>query len=439
MNIFLIVLGKFASFIATTFHLGSGSTWPGHIALIVNKHFIRDILSKNSIQVILIAGTNGKTTTSKLLQFIAEKHRIHTFHNEEGANLLNGIASTIIRYANTSGKITGYTAAIFEVDENSLSQVLEQITPQGVIILNLFRDQLDRYGEVNSIAKKWQQAIVQLPESTNVILNGDDPQLYYIGTQTKARVSYFGISKDLMSKKDVPHDVDSIHCPNCKKKLTYLKRSYSHLGDFICKFCSFKRERVIDYNDISLSYPLQGIYIIYNTHAALLAAQTLFHHPIEEIIKDLEKFTPAFGRQEIIEYHNKKIFLLLSKNPTGFNQSIDTVLNLDGKKKNFLLALNDRIADGRDVSWIWDVDFEQLIPHAHTITISGDRAYDLALRLKYAFYFNNQTPHLAVFPKLKEALHHLLTVSHDGETAFILPTYTAMLDVRKLLVGKKLL
>lgn len=438
MRSVLIFIGKCVSFVSQRLHKGSGSTWPGHIALGANQRFVADILSHNPhVKVVLIAGTNGKTTTSKLLRFILEKNGLKVFQNAEGANLLNGVASSLIRNSTTNGKITK-DVAIFEIDENTLPLILKQVTPSAILLLNLFRDQLDRYGEVNSIAHKWQTALQKLPKKTKVFINGDDPQLFYLGQHLSAHVSYFGVTDELMRKKELPHDVDSIYCPSCRKKLVYKKISYSHLGDFSCNHCGFKRKNVETFSNLSVTYPLKGDYIVYNTNAALLCAYELFSIPLQTATDELTSFQPAFGRQEIIEYNGKKVFLLLSKNPTGFNQSIQTVIDMNIEPINALVLLNDRVADGHDISWIWDVEFETLLNNTQTLVISGDRTYDLAIRLRYSSD-SMKGEKFIVEENLKEALRMSLERIPKGDMLYILATYTAMLDVRKLLLGKKLL
>lgn len=443
MNVILISIGKLVSFISKKLNKGSGFTWPGHIALTLNRNFIKQTLQNSTLKIVLIAGTNGKTTTSKLLHFILQKQGLRVFHNESGANLLNGISSSIIKYSNFFGKID-YDVAIFEVDENTLPLVLEQINPAAIILLNLFRDQLDRYGEVTTITDKWLRALRLLPHDTNIIINGDDPQLYYIGTKLKCVISYFGVSDSLMTKKEIPHDVDSVYCPNCKTKLTYKRLSFSHLGDFSCSKCGLQRKNVETFDAISAHYPLKGTYTIYNTNAAFLLAEKVFSIKRTELAKELYQFKPAFGRQEEIEYKGKKIKLLLSKNPTSFNQSLKLVAEQKGKY--LLLVLNDRIPDGRDISWIWDVDFEEYTGREINIAISGDRAYDMGLRMKYASRNQNSKiknqngkSKFKIYESLEEAVIETIQSLKSDQTLYILPTYSAMLEVRKILTGKKIL
>jgi UDP-N-acetylmuramyl tripeptide synthase len=448
MNLVLIILGKVVIKISQLLNLGSGSTWPGHIALKFNSKFIENVIAKNkNLKIIVVAGTNGKTTTTSLLKFLLENFGYKVFSNQEGANLLNGIASSLIKNSNFIGKLN-VDYAIFEVDEFVFPNLLEKITPQAIIILNLFRDQLDRYGEVNTIVLKWQSALKKLPQETHVVLNGDDPQLYDTGQNLSLKVSYFGVDRKLMKLKNIPHDVDFIYCPKCFSLLNYRGLSFAHLGDFYCPKCGFKNENIEDFSEKNINYPMEGLYNVYNTNAVLLLIKNNFKFDFQKINRLLEKFSPAFGRQEEIIYQGRKIFILLSKNPAGFNQSIKTIINKmiiknpsfakasEGKKKaNFLILLNDRIPDGRDVSWIWDVDFQPVLAAAKNIFVSGDRVYDMTLRLKY----ENSKKKVNADEKLERAIEEVVRKTKKGERLFILTTYSAMLEVRKILLGRKLL
>ncbi len=433
-DILLITLGKLINFSIKLLSLGRGSTWPGNIVFNLNKNFIKNVLSKNpNLKVVLITGTNGKTTTSTLLKFLLKKNGLKIFQNKEGANLLNGIASSIIKNSNFLGKLN-FDAALFEVDENALPSAVIQTSPQSVVILNLFRDQLDRYGEVDIIARKWRESLKKLTQKTTVFLNADDPQICYLGAGLVAKVITFGLSQNYLNKGELPHDVDSIYCPKCGNRLTYKGISYSHLGDYFCSDCKFERkcDEVLEKNRLKSS--LHGLYSLYNVFAAVLAANYVFNISLIDLKKYLPKFKPVFGRQESVNLNGKKIFLVLAKNPTGFNQSISVVSKKIKKKKdNLLIVLNDRIPDGLDVSWIWDADFENL-PPPKRLFISGDRAYDMALRLKYAGF-----DRFEVGGNLRKTVNKAVSETKERATLYVLPTYSAMLDIRKVILGRKLL
>lgn len=449
LNFFIILISKGLSFFASHTSYGSGSTWPGHIALKFNKSFIKDVVKKNkNLKVFLITGTNGKTTTAKLFKFLAEKNGKRVFYNMEGANLLNGIASSIIKNVGLDGGLK-FEVAIFEVDENTLPLVLAQLEPSAIIILNLFRDQLDRYGEVGTIAKKWENALKNIGSSVSLFFNGDDPLIYHLGSKLKNKVYYFGISKAYMEKKALSHDVDSTYCPNCQKRLDFHLISYSHLGIYECPKCKFKGEKIERFDDKKAIYPLPGKYNIYNTNAAILTAKISLKIDSKEAFGIISEFKPAFGRQESVKFKDREVVVLLSKNPTGFNQSIATLPALAAKSSTLLLVLNDGFSDGRDVSWIWDVDFENLIPAFNQIFISGTRAFDLGVRFRYILAGEkiekgpsdeiNIDNKIFINPALYEAVNTAVNKTTVNRKLFILATYSAMLEVRKILTGKKLL
>lgn len=446
INSLLIIAGKLISSLSRVLNLGHGSTWPGHIALSINRNFIKTIIKANPhLKIILIAGTNGKTTTGKLIQTILEKNKKKVFQNEAGANLLNGISSTLIHQCNKVGVIDK-DFAIFEIDESTLPLILKEISsPDFIIILNLFRDQLDRYGEINTISKKWQDALKKISKKTKLILNADDPQIAYLGLsrgvvsipprgwkRSYTSVFFFGLENKKLASKNLQHASDSAYCPNCGKKLIYNSIYFSHLGDWNCKNCGLKRPSNIFVR--APFYPLHGLYNQYNTNAASILIKNL---GIDEknISAALKNFKPAFGRQEILKVDDRKVQIFLSKNPAGFNESLRTVREL--KTKNILIVLNDQIPDGRDVSWIWDVDFEDYIDRFENIFVSGGRAYDMALRLKYAIQTQNSK--FKIYEELKTAIKKSLKFSNKNETLYILPTYSAMLETRKILTGRKIL
>lgn len=288
--------------------------------------------------------------------------------------MLNGIASSLAQYSNLVGGLN-YDNAIFEVDENTLPLILKEIKPDYIILLNLFRDQLDRYGEVNIITSKWNQSLKKLSSKTTLILNSDDPQIAYLGLNSRAKNLYYGVSGE--SDNTIPeHASDSTYCPKCGYKLAYNNVTFSHLGDWKCNKCGLKKPK--SHIDSFDTYPLPGLYNKYNTHAAVLAAKTLGVADIK-IKNAIRDFEPAFGRQEIIKFNNKNIQILLSKNPASFNQSLDAINKM--KAENLLIVLNDRIPDGQDISWIWDVDFEHKLDKFKRISVSGDRPYDMSLSL----------------------------------------------------------
>jgi lipid II isoglutaminyl synthase (glutamine-hydrolysing) len=411
-------------------NLGNGSTWPGHIALGANKNFIRQILKNSKTKIIVVAGTNGKTTTSSLISTTLNDNGREVIQNLSGANLLNGIASTLISNSDFKSKLNA-DFAIFEIDENTLPLIIKEYPPDFIIILNLFRDQLDRYGEVNIIASNWKKAFEQLSERTTLILNADDPQVAYFSKDIKAKTLFFGLNEVNENVKIQASDSD--YCPKCGKKLNYTNRVFSHLGNWDCQNCSLKRPN-LNINEFS-SYPMPGTYNKYNSLASVLLLRQIGIKD-KDLQKSFAKFTPVFGRQEIIDYKDKKIQIFLSKNPTSFNQSFKTISELNAK--SLLIILNDRVPDGHDISWIWDTELSS-IDEFNNILLAGDRVYDMALRLKYELGISNFQSKVKTFEELSTAIDSGVRMVSENETLFILPTYSAMLEVRKILTGKKIL
>jgi UDP-N-acetylmuramyl tripeptide synthase len=311
---------------------------------------------------------------------------------------------------------------------------------------------------VNIIADKWKNALTFLyteykdqKKKMQFFINGDDPQLYFIGNELGIKHYFFGAPKEVLEHKVIPHDVDSVYCPVSGHKLEYTAMTFSHLGTFRCPVCGFTNEKENDIHRYSLhdlDSTLKGIYNLYNISAVSYVAEKVAGISLTTLKKYLTEFKPAFGRQEVIHYKDRDILLILSKNPTGFNQSIETVLTLGKEKMPVLVLLNDRIPDGTDVSWIWDVEFQKLLPIAEEIIVSGDRTFDMALRFMYcldnkpvihkddtSYRFNNIT----AIEHLNSAIQSLVDKTGKGKTCVIVSTYSAMLDTREILTGKKLL
>ena len=436
----LILIGRFISWLSRTFNLGSGSTWPGHVAIKFYPQIINFFLNQIRQKVIFVAGTNGKTTTARMIRIVLEKKGYKVIHNEAGANLLNGVVSALILSSSFWGRLEA-DYAIFEIDEATLPTIIYNLqftiyNDKKIIItlLNLFRDQLDRYGEVDTIARKWQKFIEDLPKSISLVLNADDPQISELGNKSNAAVSYFGVNDKKYFLKSEEHAVDSVYCLSCGAKLVYLGVFYSHIGHWKCTNCGQKR---VNPDLSSWQQPISGLYNLYNTLAAVLTLQKLGLKD-SDIKKGLENFQPAFGRQEEIEIDDKKIKIFLAKNPVGMNEAIRTITNsktqILNSKLVVLLVLNDQIPDGRDVSWIWDVNIEELVPFCRTVICSGERVFDLGVRVKYSDCKN-----MIVEENLTNAIQKGSDNIKSGEMLYILPTYSAMLQTRKIISGRKIL
>lgn len=411
------------------------TTFPGRIALKIDSNFLRKISEKISIRIV-VTGTNGKTTTNNLIHHILKRKGYKVLGNLEGANLRSGIATSYIRNSGI------FDFGTFEVDEGIFPYVYEEIRPNYVVITNFFRDQLDRYGEIDITVDRILNAIKS--RETVLILNADDPfvarfssllnPLYFYGIDVKISDSYDEIK-------------ESIYCPVCGSKLSYEFFNYSQLGKYYCK-CGFKNPKYsffissakftdkwyleIEENGLknSLVFNYPGFYNLYNVISAYSLGRILGVSP-SELFSFISEFQFQLGRVEKIKYEGFERVIILVKNPAGYNQVLDTIKQ-DRQNKVLLLILNDNIADGRDVSWIWDVDFDKInhMENVEKIIVSGQRAEDLLVRLKYA---DVSMEKIILENNLRKAIG--LALSYSFKT-YILPTYTALFKSRKIVLRK---
>lgn len=440
-----IIVGKTIAFLNKL--SGTGATAaPGLYALKIDPDLVKKLSQRIRFGAIVISGTNGKTTTARLTaDILSSKFKI--IHNRQGSNLLRGIASTFISKSNVFGKIPA-DLCIWETDEATLPEVIEHTKPKIITLLNLFRDQLDRYGEVDTVRSKWQKILQAITtKDSNLILNADDPGISILAKYFKGQVLYFGVKDKKLNLSEVSQVADTKHCLNCGATLNFQSILSAHLGHYKCPTCEFKRPKpqitasnlkfnpdfssklnlTLNSNIFTLKYNLPGLYNVYNILAASSIADTLkIDHT--KIVEKIESFSAAFGRFQSVTVGGKSILIFLIKNPSGANEVLRTLSIKDSL--NVLTILNDKIADGRDVSWIWDTNWEILSQKVKSITVSGIRAWDLATRLKYAgFKLSKNNIYKEVIYSLKVALDKLS--SYD--TLIILPTYTSMLEVQKAL------
>ncbi|MGI5827394.1 MAG: MurT ligase domain-containing protein [Patescibacteria group bacterium] len=426
-------IGKLTQLVVRKIRKGRGEAAPGLVALKLDPEFIGRC-HEGIGQRIIISGTNGKTTTTNLIAAIFKGQNHSFLTNPSGSNLERGIAASLL-----SLKPTTHTV-LWEADEAALIPIATQVQPTHIVLMNIFRDQLDRYGEIDTTLYKWLKLLKTLPKAT-IFLNADDPNLVFLGSQLKRHdVFYFGVEADKTETVKLKHSADAVYCPICHRELRYKSIQFSHLGSYNC-VCGFARPKphfAATNLKLSLSkatfsvakkrvtVPLMGTYNAYNALAAF-ALSFFLKLDTPKILQSMKTFKPVTGRQEMIEVKDKQIKLLLVKNPTGFDQVIDTLHALK-KKVTLCIAINDRIADGTDVSWLWDVDFEKLAQITKKVIATGDRAHDLAVRLKYAGFSKKQ---FLVSTNKEKAVQAFL--KSRGKQLFLLPTYTALWELRKLL------
>jgi UDP-N-acetylmuramyl tripeptide synthase len=459
-----VILGRAAGATARRLRLGAGTSLPGLVAARIDPGIIGDLAAQLRHGSLVVTGTNGKTTTSGLVAYTLRDAGMRVWRNREGANLLRGVAAALVIRARPNGRLRrqGNAAAVFEVDEAAFPAVVAEARPRVVVVTNLFRDQLDRYGEVDTVIERWRAALAGLTETTTLVLNADDPAVASLGDSFAGRVLYYGVADVLppSGTQGAPAGevIDTRTCPRCHAPLVYDRRFYSHVGHWRCPACGNARPApgvaaravaagldgsaftlVAPEGEVVITLSLPGLYNVYNAVAAYAAA-SVAGASLAAARSALVRFTPAFGRGERVAMAGRAVRILLAKNPAGLNEVLRALTTVpEGAGScHLLLALNDQPADGEDVSWIWDANFEAVTALARTVVASGTRAYDLALRLKYAGVpiagaVDEAAPepaHYVIQPAIAAALDAALAQTADGETLYIVPTYTAMLAVR---------
>jgi UDP-N-acetylmuramyl tripeptide synthase len=417
---------------------GGGTTIPGKLVWKLDPGALDLLAERLPAGVALVSATNGKTTTTAMASSILSSlHRLAWNHS--GANLASGVTSTLLSARDAE-------LGLLEVDEFVLPEVIRRVRPRVVCLGNLFRDQLDRYGELEHIAERWHAAVDGLPAETTLVVNADDPLVASLAEGRPGSIR-FGVDDPAHARPSLQHASDSKYCVRCGAPYRYDAAYVGHLGAYRCEACghrrppldvavreiashgldgvSFSLEAAAGARRVSLSLP--GLYNVYNALAAASLAFAL-GAGLDEVVSGLERFQAAFGRFERLAAGDRRVLLLLVKNPAGANEAILTLAE-GGVPPTLVVALNDRIADGRDVSWIWDVDFEPLLERAGRIVASGERAAELALRFTYAGFPGDR---LEVVPALEEALDRGLELTAAGGELVVLPTYTAMLSLRAI-------
>jgi UDP-N-acetylmuramyl tripeptide synthase len=424
-----------------------GTSLPGRLLLRLSPGALRSLAGRLERGSVVISATNGKTTTATMAAAILESTGAQLVHNRAGANMAGGVASALVRGARVHGGMRGDTG-LFEIDEFWLDRVAGDLRPRALVLSNLFRDQLDRYGELEAIGERWTTVVEALPATTKVVLNADDPLVADLG-RNRPDVLYFGVEDVGVALPGLAHASDSKHCRRCGTRYTYDAVLLGHLGHYHCGNCGAVRpapavrarrvaleglrgaavEIVTPDGSAEVRLGLPGLYNVYNALAAA-ALGTALGVPLDAIAERLREVAPAFGRAETVSVDGHPLSILLVKNPAGANEVLRT-LTLEPGSHDLLAILNDNIADGRDISWVWDADFEALGGRVEHVTCAGTRAAEMALRLKYAGVPESR---IVVEPELERALDG--TLARARGPVYALPTYTAMLALRDVLVAR---
>jgi UDP-N-acetylmuramyl tripeptide synthase len=433
-----IALARAAGRLSRLTGRGGGTTLPGKILATIDPGALGALAQRLPRGSALVSATNGKTTTAAIVAAIIGE-RVRLAHNRAGANLVSGVASALLAADDAE-------LGLFEVDEGAFPDVARRVRPQAVCLGNLFRDQLDRYGELELVAERWRSAVAELDPAASVVVNADDPLLADIA-RGRAHPLRFGIDDPSVARERLPHAADSKYCRACGAPYVYRAAYVGHLGDFACPNCHESRPQLdVAARSIALSglesvafdlvaregtrrvtVALPGLYNVYNALAAASLALVL-GASLDEVETGLSRFKAAFGRFERIPAGDRSVLLLLVKNPAGANEVVRTLVDA-GKPTRVLVALNDEIADGRDVSWIWDVDFEPLVEGMDEVIVTGSRAEELALRFRYG---GVPPDTIKVVKGLGAALTYGIEGTPSGEELVVLPTYTAMLALRRI-------
>jgi UDP-N-acetylmuramyl tripeptide synthase len=446
---------------------GGGTSLPGKLLTRIEPHAIGRLAGRLDRGSVVISATNGKTTTAAMVAAILERTGARLVHNRAGANMAGGVASTLAAAARRGGRSVAGDLGVFEVDEFWLAPVVEELEPRAMLLGNLFRDQLDRYGELDTIADRWAAVVARAP--ARLVLNADDPLVADLGRAGETGAApanaswraagggppgnagplYYGVEDVSLAVPELQHASDSKHCRRCGHAYAYDAVYLAHLGRYHCPNCGRRRpEPAVAATRVELrgvraaaftlrteagerrvELPLPGLYNVYNALGAAALCLAL-GAGLDDVAAGLHAVTPAFGRAETLDLGGRPASLLLVKNPAGANEVLRT-LALEGGELDVLGILNDRTADGRDVSWVWDADWELLVPHVRRMTCAGTRAAELALRMKYA---GVEPERLRVIEGLGPALDAALA---DGTgPLYAVPTYTALLELRDLLTRR---
>ena len=443
-----ILAARAAAALSRGLRRGGGTALPGLVAERVDPDFVPTLSGRLGQGSALVTGTNGKTTTARLVRGICREAGLRPVANREGSNMMRGVAAALAEAASWDGSFPARKkrVGIFEVDEATMPLVARNVKPRAVLFTNLFRDQLDRYGEVETVATLWRSAVRSFPAKVTLALNADDPAVASLSDVALGKVVLYGVDDETQAGGPLEHAADARWCYACGAELEYTVVFYGHLGHWRCPGCRRARPTpdvavsslttaddgmnvtlTTLAGEISVRLPFVGLYNAYNAAAATALAVALGIET-EAIERGLAGATAAFGRQERLAVDGRAVQVILAKNPAGVNQVIRTII-ADGAPKHLAVFLNDDIADGRDISWIWDVDFELLSGSVASLVVSGRRAWDMALRLKYAGL--GERPEVEHDAAL--ALRRAIDATPEGGTLYVIPTYTAMLNVRNIL------
>jgi lipid II isoglutaminyl synthase (glutamine-hydrolysing) len=445
-----VTVGKAARRTVRRLGRGNGTAIPGMAAMAIDARLLAGLAAEIRRGAVIVTGTNGKGTTCRMLSAAMQASGLQPILNAEGSNQVTGLVTTLLAHASRSGRLPADDRAIglFEVDEGSLPEILPQVSPAAVVFTNIFRDQMDRYIELDYLTRRWKQCLRSLPADTTLVLNADDPRLAYLASELDNPKIFYGLADIEHRRSAVDCTSDFPRCPRCTGELGYSCVFYAHLGHWECRHCGLARPQpqvyaakigligsassriqvVTPTSEPVLEIPLPGLYNAYNAVAATAAA-TACQLP-SGALSAVENVTAGFFRMERVTIGGRDVHLTLAKNPNGYTEVLRTLLG-DGRPKHMLLALNDRASEQQpDVSWIWDIDFESLRGLVPAAVLSGNRAIDLAVRLKYAGWTGAGAADIAIEPDPVRGLNLALERTPAGQPLWVVSTYQVLWQLR---------
>ena len=443
-----LAAGKGSGAAGRFLNISGGTSLPGAIARRVDPLVLQKVAAASKARKAAVTGSNGKTTTCRMLAALAQATGVSIAQNRSGSNLLQGVTSVAVRGADLRGRMRAQLL-LLEVDEATMRRVTPEVTPDMVLVTNIFRDQLDRFGELYSMARMLESAIEALPWQGSAVLNGDDALVASLAPRAQARRLYFGLRAEGVGSEVPEHSADTIRCVHCQHPLTFRRAYMSHLGDYECRGCGSKRPD-LDIavtaihptpdggNDVTVEtpagtlqvhVPLPGLHNVYNTAAAIAGAFALEMLEPASARSALEALRPAFGRLEEIKAGGHRAVLSFVKNPTSYNATLQLIMQRPGRK-HVLAAHSNTVVDGEDFAWLWDVDLEALVPDLASLVVSGTRAEEVALRMKYA---GANLTDIRVIPGRQTALDTALARIPPDEPLYILAGYTPMREFRRIM------
>lgn len=444
-----ISAGKLVGASGRLLGIGGGTSLPGMVARRIDPNVLKKVMNSTHAKKIVITGSNGKTTTSRMIAEIAKESGNRLSHNRSGSNLLQGVTSVAVNFANVFGQLHS-DVLVFEIDEGTMQHVIPEIQPDVVVITNIFRDQLDRFGELYAVARGLDRVLETLPETSTIVLNGNDPQVANFGRNAKARRVFFGLDTTEIGTPVPEQSADVIRCIHCQEDLEYKVAYLSHLGLYRCPNCGYTLPSLdivatsvkladdgkgptrvtlsTPAGEMQLEIPLPGVHNVYNAAAAVGAALAV-DFPKEKLPVALARLQPAFGRLEEIQAGDATIYLAFVKNPTSFNLIMRLIKQHPGPK-HLLLAASHTVVDGEDFSWLWDIDIEELAPDIADVICSGNKPEELAMRVKYA---EVPTEHIHMLEDREAALDAALKNAGPGGTLYVLATYSPTQELRRIM------